>query len=75
MRCSRRDKVVSVLTLRQGGQERYKATLTGTAMPFEARERAAVPHPDAPDFANVRADLARLYIAHKVELGYGQLDG
>jgi hypothetical protein len=27
-----------------------------------------LPHPDGPEFANVRADLARLYIEHKVEL-------
>jgi hypothetical protein len=32
-------------------------------------------HPDGPEFANVRADLARLFIEHKVELGlYNWLD-
>jgi hypothetical protein len=34
-----------------------------------------LPHPDAPEFAAVRAELARLFLDHKIELGlYSWLD-
>jgi hypothetical protein len=30
-----------------------------------------MPHPDAPEFAAVRAELAKLYIRHALDLGLG----